>query len=903
MPNPRHKHRAWGLFLFVILFVQITAGSLLPVQAVPQPNGFTPIQASYRILILNSYHPGYAWTESLEDTLMRLLEARFSGIDIASEYLDWKRHPNKNALALQVPTLHNRYADSPPDLVLTTDDAALLFALDNRTDLFGDAPIVFCGVMEETARSLRAAHGQLTGVIENFDVAGTIQAAFTMLPDTKRVILVYDNMETGIPLAAEAKEILKQTAPQCKVEHWNTMSALQIRNGVRTLPKDTVVLFMSYSRDADGLVLPMDQFGDLLFSNSSVPVFTLHDFAMGHQVIGGSVISGPRHAEAAAKLAIRVLGGVSAGDIPLVNESTVSMQFDYNQMVRYGIQESDLPPDSEILYRPFSFYRTYQPLVVSVAAVFAILLTMMMGLVLAIRDKKRSADALRSSHEELVATNGQMLAVNAQLLDSENELLTRNAELETQKRLLEQSQDTIRHMAYYDALTGLPNRILLRATTEEALGQVLSTKHGLALIFADMDNFKVINDSFGHPTGDLLLRQIASRFSEVVPQRATVARTGGDEFILLLPDYVDLREVEELAREVVDHFRVPLEVDGMHFHMSLSLGIALYPGDGNVFDDLMRSADTAMYAAKTAGKNQYRFFDHRMDAVARDRFLLEDGLRHALDGNELQLYYQPVHRLSDNRLVSFEALLRWHSPKHGWVTPDRFIPISEETGLILPIGDWVLQEGCRFLQRVMVLRQSADHGDAAGDVAGEVQPPVGIPDEFHLAVNVSVLQLMQANFTERVLQLLSSTGTAPGDLVLEITESVLIESFEDNAEQLRTLSEAGIHIALDDFGTGYSSLTYLQRLPIQMLKIDKSFIDGIRSADDDTSHTGSIIALAREWGLQVVAEGVEREEQRAYLKRNQCDLAQGYLMSRPIPADEALAYLKAAYGMDGVIKP
>ena len=903
MPNPRHKLRAWGLFLFVILFVQFTVGCLLPVQAVPQSNGFTPIEASYHVLILNSYHPGYAWTESLEDTLMRVLEARFSGIDIASEYLDWKRHPNENALALQIPTLRSRYADSPPDLVLTTDDAALLFALDNREDLFGNAPIVFCGVMEESALPLRAAHGQLTGVIENFDVAGTIQAAFTMLPDTKRVILVYDNMETGSPLAVMAEEILKETAPQCAVEHWNTMSALQIRNGARTLPKDTVILFMSYSRDAEGLVLPMDQFGDLLFSNSSVPVFTLHDFAMGHQVIGGSVISGPRHAEAAAQLAIRVLGGVSAGDIPLVNASTVSMQFDYNQMVRYGIEESDLPPESEILFRPFSFYRTYQPLVLSVVAIFAILLTMLAGLVLAIRDRKRSADALRSSHEELVATNGQMLAVNAQLLDSENELRTRNAELETQKRLLEQSQDTIRHMAYYDALTGLPNRILLRATAEEALRGVLATKHGLALIFADMDNFKVINDSFGHPTGDMLLRQIAARFSDVVPERATLARTGGDEFVLLLPEYVDLHEVEELAREVVDHFRAPLEVDGMHFHMSLSLGVALYPGDGNAFDDLMRSADTAMYAAKTAGKNQYRFFDHRMDAVARDRFLLEDGLRHALERNELQLHYQPVHRLSDNRLVAFEALLRWHSPKHGWVTPDRFIPISEETGLIIPIGEWVLQEGCRFLQRVMALRNSAESREAAERDEDVSLPPVDFSDEFHLAVNVSVLQLMQADFTERVLRLLSSTGTSPGDLVLEITESVLIESFEENAEQLRTLYEAGIHIALDDFGTGYSSLTYLQRLPIQMLKIDKSFIDGIRSADDSTSHTGSIIALAREWGFQVVAEGVEREEQRAYLKRNQCDLAQGYLMSRPIPAEEALAYLKAAYGMDGSVKP
>jgi diguanylate cyclase (GGDEF)-like protein len=842
---------------FLVMFLLMLCQHVV---AAPESTREAMVRASFRVLILNSYHPGYAWTESLEDTLMRSLEARFPGVDIASEYLDWKRHPDDENISLLLPLMRKRYAENGLDLILTTDDAALSFALSNREQLFRDVPLVYCGVTPEAAHLAQSAHHNVTGVVERFDVRGTLAAAFAVRPATDRVVLIYDNMETGVPLGKEAEALLGEIAPTCEVVHWNMLSAEEIRGRVQTLPEHAIILFMAYNRDASDLSLSMDQFGEMLFKDATVPVFSVHDFMMGHQVLGGSVISGSRHATAAAEVAGQVLGGTSPDLIPPVDELTVALQFDYTQMVRFGVKESELPPGAEVLNRPFSFYRTYRPLVLSVLTAFALLMLLVSGLVISIRARKRSANLLRA----------------------------RNTELEAQKKLLEQSQETIRHMAYYDTLTGLPNRILLRASVEEAVRKAASIHEPFVLIFSDMDNFKVINDSFGHPTGDKLLRQIAERFGDAVPAGTTVGRTGGDEFALILPHVGGTDGVEALAERILDSFTSPFEVEGLHFHMGVSLGIARYPFDGETFDDLMRSADTAMYVAKSAGKNQYRWFDNGMDAAARDRFALEEGLRHALDHNELQLHFQPIHRLADNRLAGFEALLRWHSPEHGWVPPNRFIPIAEETGLIVPIGGWVLREGCRFLQKAgEQLRTRVEH---AAD-ASSGKRSVG---EFHLAINVSVLQLMQAGFTRDVLQILAEEQIPPEHLILEITESVLVESFEENAEQLRSLSKAGIRVALDDFGTGYSSLTYLQRLPIQILKIDKSFIDNIAHAEDPASHTGSIISLAREWGFEVVAEGVEHEVQRAYLRRARCDYAQGYLLSRPLSQGDALTYLEGA---------
>ena len=428
-------------------------------------------------------------------------------------------------------------------------------------------------------------------------------------------------------------------------------------------------------------------------------------------------------------------------------------------------------------------------------------------------------------------------------------------------------------MAYYDTLTELPNRYHLREQVE-ALIERTGMGEGFAFCFTDMDNFKFINDTFGHSTGDAVLKAISERISAGVPPEAIVSRMGGDEFAVILPDVRSQQQAQEIGERMIEAFDAPLAALDMHFHMGISIGIALYPADGKDFDALLRSADTAMYNAKNGGKNRCRLFSPEMDRASQERYLLESGLRKALERQELFLHYQPIHEIDSNRFIGFEVLLRWQSPEHGMVSPVRFIPVAEESGLILPIGEWVLAEAARFHKRMW---------EAVGDEFGP---------SLNMGVNVSVSQLLQPGFPDMVEQVVTANGMRMINLTLEVTESLFMESVSQGAEVLKTLSEKGAYIALDDFGTGYSSLTYLQYLPVNVLKIDKSFIESIRPETAEQSKVGAIIRLAQDWGFRVVAEGVETQAQWQYLAAHECKYAQGYLISRPVPEAEALAYAR-----------
>ncbi|HJV53449.1 MAG TPA: EAL domain-containing protein [Noviherbaspirillum sp.] len=422
------------------------------------------------------------------------------------------------------------------------------------------------------------------------------------------------------------------------------------------------------------------------------------------------------------------------------------------------------------------------------------------------------------------------------------------------------AEKRITYMAHHDALTGLPNRLLLHTSLSQAITHAQRHRDLAALLFIDLDNFKRINDSLGHHVGDLLLQAAARRLHACLRRDDILARIGGDEFVIVLPAISNPNEAALVARKVLNTFDAAFEVEGHELHMAGSIGISIYPDDGTDAETLMRAADTAMYHAKESGRGNYRFFTQDLNVAIQRRLSVENQLRQALARGEFELHYQPQVEMASGRILSAEALLRWRRPGCGLVSPVEFVAIAEETGLILPIGEWVLREACAQLQR----------WQAAGW------------RELGIAVNLSTRQMSQLGLPGLVEGLLREHGLRAGLLDLEITESILMQPSGENMATLRRLSEMGVRLSIDDFGTGYSSLSYLKRFPVDVLKIDRSFVCGIGREADDTAIADAIIGMAEGLHLDVVAEGVETAAQADYLKTRNCRVAQGFYYSRPL---------------------
>jgi len=426
------------------------------------------------------------------------------------------------------------------------------------------------------------------------------------------------------------------------------------------------------------------------------------------------------------------------------------------------------------------------------------------------------------------------------------------------------------HSAQHDYLTGLPNRMLLNDRVTQAI--VLAPRHSkkVAVLFLDLDGFKHINDSLGHPTGDKLLQSIAKRLVACVRSSDTVSRQGGDEFVVLLSEMEQAEDAAISALRVLQAVAEAHTIEHHDLHVTASIGLSVFPDDGKDAETLIKNADTAMYQAKENGRQSYQFFRPAMTVRAVERQSIEENLRRALERREFTLHYQPKIRLRTGEITGAEALLRWTHPVRGSVSPAQFIPVAEDCGLILPIGQWVLREACKQA------RSWLDAGLSLGTIA----------------VNISSMEFRDDNFLESVFAILSETGLDPRSLELELTESVLMKRAESAASVLKTLRARGVQIAVDDFGTGYSSLSYLRKFPIDALKIDQSFVRQITSAPDDSTIVTAVISMGRSMKLRVVAEGVETREELAFLQTHQCDEAQGFYFSRPVLPHQFAMLLK-----------
>lgn len=426
------------------------------------------------------------------------------------------------------------------------------------------------------------------------------------------------------------------------------------------------------------------------------------------------------------------------------------------------------------------------------------------------------------------------------------------------------ADERILHLANYDELTGLPNRALFTQLLEQALSESKFAQKQVAVLFIDLDRFKLINDSLGHNSGDFVLRQIAKRLTEVLPRRGTIARFGGDEFVVLMRDCGIPAEAASAAQKMLAAIAQLLQIEGNEYQLTASIGISAFPGDGENAQTILKHADVAMSRAKEQGKNNYQFYSSQMNKHSFERLVLERFLRHALEQGEFEVYYQPKINLVTGCVTGMEALLRWMQPAMGMISPVKFIPLAEETGLIVPIGAWVLRAAC------------------AQNRAWQLQ---GLPP-LRVAVNLSARQFADDDLHAIIVSILAETELAPEFLELEITESVTMDNPEHAAALLHRLKALGISLAIDDFGTGYSSLSYLKKFPIDNVKIDRSFIMNIPDDEDDIAITKAVIAMAHSLRLKVIAEGVESERHATFLREQGCDEAQGYLFGKPMPADE-----------------
>jgi diguanylate cyclase (GGDEF)-like protein/PAS domain S-box-containing protein len=431
----------------------------------------------------------------------------------------------------------------------------------------------------------------------------------------------------------------------------------------------------------------------------------------------------------------------------------------------------------------------------------------------------------------------------------------------TERKLYE---ETIKYQAFYDSLTGLPNRALLKERIAIEISHSSQSKQKLAVMFLDLDRFKLINDTLGHDIGDKLLKEIAARLKSCVRKDDTIARIGGDEFVILMPGLIHEESVAKIASKILETIRQPVIVDNHELYLTISIGIAIFPEDGEDDESLITNADVAMYRAKEEGKNNFQLYTPALNEKALERLALENSLRRALEYKEFVVYYQPKVNGKTEEIVGMEALIRWQHPNWGLVSPLKFIPVAEETGLIVPIGEWVLRAACSHNKSL----QNAGF------------PPLTV------AVNLSSRQFELQDLTNIVSKVLEETGLAPEYLELEITESIAMQNIEHTLRTITQLREMGVKFSIDDFGTGYSSLSQLNNFSVNKLKIDKSFVEKVDGNKDNSIIASTVLALGKSLELSVVAEGVETEAQVNFFKVNECDEMQGYFFGRPMPKED-----------------
>lgn len=837
----------------VLIFFLVSVHSSLNVYAEEESN-------SKKVLVLNSYSQDFAWTDEQTRAIRDTIEDHETYTTLFVEYMDCKNYPTKENIDYLYNYYKFKYESMKIDIIITTDDSALQFALENRAEIFSDAPIVFSGVNQEGVDTITKGYDRVTGVLEVIDPTETIKIAKHINPSLKDVYLLYDNSMSGLSTGSIVTNKIKDFDSNINIIPWNQLTYEEVKQKVHDLEdKNSIIMLCTYYSDVNNKIIKMNDMTREISAISNVPIYYLYDFGLNYGIIGGSLQSGRQQGENAATMAISIMEGKNPNDMPIFITDTTRTVFDYNQLLRFDIPLNALPQNSEIINKPFSFYETYKTLVLGVAAAFSVLLVFVSILLFYIYKIQKMKRKLSESNEELTQIYEELSASDEAMKQQYDEITKINEKLSL-------SEEKLIYLVYHDSITGLANKLSLY---EHAKILFNSEDKKAALLFIDIDNFKYVNDTLGHAFGDRLIVKVSERLTALLKDNCSLYRLSGDEFIIIINHIDSKKQAEEFASFLLANFQKDFDSLGSNLHVSISIGISLCPDHSNELEQLLKYADIAMYHVKESGRKNYMVYDQTMNEAFTERVTIEKHLQNAFDNNEFLVYYQPQLDIRTNQISGFEALLRWNSPDLGTVSPIKFIKAAEDTHFIIPLGKFVLQKACEFLKQ---LREKGY-------------------TELTISVNISILQLLQADFIDFVNETLGIYQIDPEYLELEITESILIESFDIITPRLQSLRDNNVRIALDDFGKGYSSLNYLKQLPITTLKVDKSFIDYIIGENEDDL-VGYIISIGKSMGMCVIAEGVEYQNQLDYLNRHDCDKIQGFLFSKPIPEREIFKLLE-----------
>ncbi len=835
--------------VFVCFFI-LTSGFNIHVKA----------QAPARVLYISSYSYSFDSVPGQINGIKSILDEEYVNYDL--EFMDTKRFNSSVNYENYYDFLYHRLSSIKPyDVIIVGDDNALQFLMDNEEHLVKDVPVVFLGINDMNRLLEAEKRDNYTGIYEQMSIEENVELAKRLQPNLREIIAIYDNTRTGIGEYNDFMAV-SDKYPELVFSgiNYSELSETEFEQRLSSLEDTQALMYLSMMENYMKQVITVDEAVHNILSATDAIVYTPTIGGEGKGLLGGYSVSYFEHGRLAAQMAMDIIGGKKVEDIAIIKESPNQYIIDYNVLVRHGLDLERLPKETVLIHAPEPFIESIRWLLIPALVVGVVM--MMLSALMFVDNRRKHLAAI-----DLQEKNDELTGLYEELTAQEEELRAQYEELEDHRKALMRSRKKYKELAYTDMLTGLNNRAYLYEVLEREFQK--DTKTGY-LFFIDLDNFKYINDSFGHILGDKVLRAIGYRLQNLMDDETVVIRIGGDEFVLARFSSEEPIDHQNLLAQINDCLEDMLIIGEKEIYVTGSIGVVAFPEHGKTAEELIRKADIAMYEAKENGKGQAMYYSKFMDKNVTNLMGIQNNIRFAIERNQFELYLQPQIEAKNLGLVSFEGLIRWNMPGEGVISPGEFIPVAEQLGLIHRIGRWVYQRAFYSIERL--------------------EQELGIT--VKVAMNVSAMEITRPHFAREFFELIQSHHMQPNKLIIELTESVFLEAAERHIDTLKGLQNIGVEIHLDDFGTGYSSLNYLRLLPVDVVKIDRDFIQDITINEKQADLTQSLISIIHNLGKTVVAEGVETQEQLHLLQTMGCDVIQGYYFAKPMPLDEAIKFAK-----------